>query len=437
VDRFRKSRELYVEFSGICPGGVHSSVRFHSEIGHPIYFSKAQGSKIWDIDGNEFIDCIIGFGAIILGHGHPKVTQAVKEAIDNGLTAGIETELSYTVSKKLADIIPCAESVKLSTSGTEAIMHAIHIVRGYTGKEFIMKPEGCYNGWYDSVLLSNHPPEHAHGPLMEPNVHLESAGILKETAGKTVVYPFNDGNAFANLVKKYKERLAGIIIAPVVYSGGCVLPDQGYLQGVREVAEENDVPLIFDEVITGFRCAPGGAQELYGVTPDIAIFGKAIANGYPLSAVVGKKEIMEVTTPGAEVGWQGTYNAHQIALAAASASLDELSDGRVQTYLASNAEFLANEFNKMAADSKIGHMVTCGGILTPYFTTRRITNTRERTSDKQMFMLFWNELIENQILIKPSHLDWFGLTAAHDHEDIERITAAIEFALRKVKESRN
>jgi len=434
--RFEKSKEMYEKYRKVCPGGTHSSARFYSEIGHPLYFSKAQGSRIWDIDGNEFIDCTMGFGAMILGHNHPRVSAAVKAAIDTGLTGGSDTEIGYEVTKKLADMVPCAESVKLSASGTEAVMHAIHIVRGYTGRDLIMKPEGSYEGWYDCVLLSNHSPKYAQGPLWEPNVYRESAGILKEATEKTIVYPFNNTEIFASLVKKYGDHLAGVLLTPVIYSGGTVLPEPGYLAAVREITDKNDIPLVFDEVITGFRYAPGGAQEFYQVTPELAVFGKAMANGYPLSAAVGKEEIMRVTTPGAEVGWLGTHNANQIALAAASACLDEIKDGRVQAQMKNDAEMLTKRFNEIAEQSKLGHMVTGGGIFTPYFTSKKIVNPRDRTSDKKKFMMYWDALLENDILIRPDPLSWAGLSASHSDKETRKLIAAIETGLERIRGSR-
>jgi glutamate-1-semialdehyde 2,1-aminomutase len=282
---FEQSKVLFDTAKKLTPGGIHSNVRWIEP--HPMYFSRAEGCRIWDVDGNEYLDCVVNFGALILGHKDPDIIQAVKEQLDTGLTAGLESELSIETAKKATRIIPCAEMVRFSNSGTEAVMHAIQIARGYTGKERVLKAEGNYHGWYDYIFCSN---RYSFQNWQLPKAFPSSQGLCADMADKTLVVPWNDIDKMKEVIEQYKEEIAAVIIEPVAHNIGCALPKEGYLEGVRELTEKNNILLIFDEVITGFRAAPGGAQEYFGVTPDLATFGKALANGFPISLVAGKKK---------------------------------------------------------------------------------------------------------------------------------------------------
>ena len=271
----------------IVPGGIHSNIRYIES--YPYIFERAEGSRLYDIDGNEYIDCVINYGALILGHGDIRVINAVKEQVESGLTCGVETELSIDVSEKLHEMVPCSEMVKFSLSGTEAVSHAINIVRGYTKKEKIIKMEGGYNGWSDAVIMSVHPPLGQAGPESNPNKIFETKGVPESVKENTLIIPYNNPEIAETIVKEHKDEIAALIVEPIVFNSGAIMPKQDYLQQLREITEENNVLLFFDEVITGFRLAPGGGQEYFGVTPDIATFAKAMANGFPISAVAGIK----------------------------------------------------------------------------------------------------------------------------------------------------
>lgn len=432
MDRSYKSRELYAMAKRIIPGGVHSNVRWIDPC--PLYFSKGKGSKIWDINGNKYIDCVVNYGALILGHGDPDVNKAVKRELRNGLTSGVDTKLSFDVAKKLEDISPCAEMVKFANTGTEAVMHAIQIARGYTKKERIIKAEGNYHGWYDYVNCSHtYPPEKwCEIPIPVPS----SEGLCKDLLEKTLVIPWNDLESVERIIKQYKNEIAAVIIEPVNHNIGCALPQKGYLEGVRRLTRENDILLIFDEIITGFRAAPGGAQEFYGVTPDLTTYSKAIANGFTLSAVVGKKDIMEILTPSLHrVSYAGTFNGHQISLAAASVTLDKLKTGKIQKHLNGLTEKLIKGFDDIA--NKMGikaRLQGFGGQFQVYFTDSEVFDYRTAyNTNREAYKEFRNTMIEGNINWSPNCFAHHGITASHNDKDIQKILTVSEKALKKIK----
>ena len=425
-----RSKKLFESAKDFVIRGVHTNFKYMYP--HPIYFSRAKGSKIWDVDGNDYIDCVMNFGPCILGHGHPKVIEAVKNQLETGLTVGLETKLNVTVSKKLAEMVPSAESVRFSNTGTEAVMHSIQIARGYTGKDKIIKIEGGYNGWYDDVLVSYHPPLKLAGPETLPTPVPDSGGLRVKD---TLVIPFNNEEVAEKIVKKNKEEVAALIIEPIMLNIGCALPKDGYLQAIREITEDNDVLLIFDEVRTGFRVAPGGAQQYYRVTPDLTVFAKAIANGFPLSTVVGKKDIMEVIDPiEGRVLYGGTYNANQMSVAAASATLEELSDGSIQKYLNGSTQNLIKKFGEIAEDKKVSaRMQGIGGNFQVYFTDREVIDYRSTYHvDASKYMKFQKVMFEQNIYFWPKHLFCHGISASHNEKDLEKIVSAMELAISNV-----
>lgn len=425
-----KTKEMFERARTITPGGVHSNIRYMDP--HPLYLSRARGSRIWDLDGTEYIDCVVNFGACILGHAHPRVLEAVKAQLDSGLTSGAETELSVRVSEKLNKMIPCAEMVRFASTGTDAVMHCIMIARGYTGRDKILKIEGGFDGWYDSVLISTHPKVNAAGSEKSPTPTLDSAGIPKSTLQNTLVVPYNDIETLTAAVEKHKGELAAVILEPVAFNMGCVLPREGYLRSVRKITEENNVLLIFDEVITGFRLAPGGAQEYFGVIPDLATFAKALANGFPISAVTGRGDIMEVSAPRAKVAYMGTYNGSQSSLAAALATLEVLQDGHPQKRLRRLTETLQEGFAKICDELNVSARLNgLGGQFQVYFTEADISDYRSvATADEERFMRFQKEMLKQHVLFIPNPLFHHGISAAHDEQDVESILNAMRKALR-------
>jgi glutamate-1-semialdehyde 2,1-aminomutase len=403
---------------------------------YPLWFSRAKGGRIWDVDGNEYVDCVINMSALILGHGDERVTRAVKEQIDTGLTCGVESELSVRVAERICQLVPCAESVKFSNSGTEAVMKALMIARAYSGKQKVLKLEGGYNGWQDSVAVSSKPSLRKAGPRNNPKSVPENGGLLKAAVDATLVMPFNDLEAAEKIVKKHRKELAAIIVEPIMFNLGCVRPKEGYLQGLKEIAARNDVLLIFDEIISGFRVAPGGAQEYYRVTPDLATFAKAIANGFPMSAVAGRADVMETTGPEGKVGWAGVYNGSQVSLAASNATLEILASGEVQTRLNAECEQLERKFSELARDTGVAaQLAGLGGQFQVYFTDREISDYRTACkADPTQFKVFQEELLRAGIYTLPIPLFHHGLVAAHNSEDMERTSSGMYDGLKKVHE---
>ncbi len=428
-----KTMQIFKRAEKVTPGAVHSNIRYFSP--SPIFFTRGKGSRLWDVDGNEYVDCVVNMGACILGHGNPDVTKAVKVQIENGLTCGVETELSVEVAEKLKDMIPCAETVKFSNTGTEAVMKAIMIARGFTGRDMIVKIEGGYNGWYDCVLTSVKPDFDRAGPVTAPHSVPENDGLLKDAVNKTLIIPFNNADVAEEIIRKNRDKVAALLVEPVQFNLGCVLPKDGYLKALREITEDNDVLLIFDEVISGFRVAPGGAQEYYDVTPDIATFGKAIANGFPMSAVAARSDIMEVTRPGGKVGYGGLYNGSQASLAASSASLSLLRTGDIQKRLEIATQKLVKSFHEMAKDLDIeARLQGFAGQFQVYFTNKEVVDYRSAAVvDARKYEIFQRSLLEQKIYTLPPTTFHHGITSAHTDEDINVILNAMENALKKVK----
>jgi len=425
--------KLFERADKVAPGAIHSNIRYFPP--SPLFFSKAKGSKLWDVDGTEYIDCVVNMGACILGHGHPKITESVRNQIENGLTCGVESELSVNVAERLTSMIPCAKTVRFSNTGTEAVMKAIMIARAFTGRDMIIKMEGGYNGWYDSVLTSVSPRFDQAGPETAPNSVPENDGILKAAAAKTLVVPFNNLDVAETIIERNRDRVAALLIEPIQFNLGCVLPKEGYLKALREITEDNGVLLIFDEVISGFRVAPGGAQEYYGVTPDMATFAKAIANGYPLSAVAARADIMEISRPGGRVGYGGLYNGSQASLAAASVALSILNTGEVQEKLKIGTQSLVKRFGELAADLGVEvRMQGFAGQFQVYFTDGEVVDYRTSARvDAKKYGIFQRSILRQRIYSLPPTSFHHGITTSHNDEDIEAILTAMGNALREVK----
>lgn len=430
--KLSRSKELLESYKDVVPGGVHSNFR------SPIYFKKAKGSRLWDIDGNEYIDCVVNNGACILGHGDPEVEAAVKGAVETGLTVALETELSLKVARQLKEMVPSAERVRFANTGTEAVMKAQMIAREFTGREKIVKLEGGYHGWHDDALISVHPNLKLVGPKSSPIPVRESGGLRASVTETTIPIPFNDIENTERIITKHKDEIAAVIVEPVMFNSGCIEPKVEYLKTLRDITHKNGIVLIFDEVITGFRLAPGGAQEYYGITPDLTTLAKAIANGYPLAAVAGKQELMDLTHPRTgRVLYGGTYNGQQIALAAASACLEKLKSGEVQERLHKLTELLKGKFNAMAKDLGVAAQLQgLGGQFQVYFTDQEIIDYRSAAlADERAYIAFQGIVFNEGILIKPSYLFHHGITFSHTEEDIDQIIGAMRKGLERVAEN--
>lgn len=415
-----RSIELYLKYKKITPGGVQSNFRF--DVPNPLYFSRGNGAFVFDADNNRYIDLLVGNGSVILGHNDPEVGTLVKKTIDTGLLSGYETKLSYEVASMLHRMVPSAKMVRFANSGTEAVMHAIQMARSFTRKHKILKFEGCYHGWYDYIAYNHSPPLDS----IRKRVGLVSPdfdGVSPMSANEISVIRYNDVDSTRKAIKELRNELAAVIVEPVGFNMGGVLPNKDFLPVLREETEKYSIPLIFDEVITGFRISPGGAQKYYGVIPDLTTLGKAIANGYQLSAVVGREDIMEIAAPGKKSTYAGTYNGNQVALAAAKATLTKLSNGKVQKYLAEETAYLEKTVNEASQDSGIPVLLSgLGGQFQIYFTSKNIVDYQSAASaDDQRYGIFRKYLKSNGVLLHHSYLFHHGITYSHNSYIIEEL----------------
>ena len=425
---FASSEEIFNQYKDVVESGVHSNSRDR------VYFKRAKGARVWDIDGNQYLDFACDNGANILGHADPDVDNAVRDMLDAGLTCTLESELSLVVARQLQEMVPSAEQVRFANTGTEAVMKSIMIARAKTGKDKIVKMEGGYNGWYDDLLVSNKPDPEKAGPASLP-IPIRSAEGLRDGVERTTIpVPFNDAENTEKIIGENRDEIAAVIIDPVLYSCGCILPDPEYLTFLREITRNNNIVLIFDEMITGFRLAPGGAQERYGIVPDLSVFGKALSNGFPLSAVTGKQELMSLTNPGGQVYYGGTFNGHQIALAAANATLEKLKTGIVQNKLDELCSELEKRFidvsENLGVKAAFQHI---GGKFQIYFDLKSVKGYRTAIkANKKKFKLFSETVMSNGILMKGRHLTHQGVCFAHEKEDIDQMAKAMKKGLKAV-----
>ncbi|MGA8112084.1 MAG: aminotransferase class III-fold pyridoxal phosphate-dependent enzyme [Actinocatenispora sp.] len=418
------SATMYRRAARHVPGGVHSDTRFSAP--HPTYFARAQGAHAWDVDGVRHLDCTMGNGAVMLGHAHPDVDAAVAAAVRDGLTTGMETPAAVDAVEQLARIVPGFGMARFANTGTEALMHALTIARHVTGRERVAKAEGAYHGWFDPLWVSTWPTGEQLGPARRPAAAPGSAG-LSGTAADTVVVPFNDLDATAALLREQRGHLAAIVVEPVLIDVGYIPATADYLRGLRELTSELGIVLIFDELLTGFRLAPGGARQVYGVTPDLTTYGKALGNGYPIAAVEGSAELMGVTDPsGGPVGWVGTYNGHGSAVAAASAALRVLADGGPQAYLEKLTDQLRAGFAELSERHGIPVVLAgAGGHFQPYFLSADVSNYREAArTDAARYATLRAAAQRHHILLPGKPLLHAALSTAHTERDVDALLDA-------------
>ncbi|MEM3699684.1 MAG: glutamate-1-semialdehyde 2,1-aminomutase [Candidatus Bathyarchaeia archaeon] len=434
MKEMEKSKELFEEAKKLTPGGVHSSLRFFDP--YPIFISKASGSRIYDVDGNQYIDYHLAFGPVILGHAHPSITAAVKEQLDNGVIYGLCNELEVKVAKKIVAYVPSAQMVRFCNSGTEATYHAIRLARAYTGRSKIVKFEGAYHGWHDIVSFSSSPTLKEAGSKKSPKPVPDTAGLTADAAKQVIIVPFNDQEAVEKAVKKHHNEIAALITEPVLHgSATCITPKEGFLKFLREITEEYGIVLIFDEVVSGFRHHLGGAQKIFNVTPDLTTFAKAMANGFPVAAVCGKKELMEYFRPTGNVDYGGTFNGNPISMAATLATIEELEYNKVHKRLFKLGEEVRNQFNEIIAKLKLeAQIVGFGSVFQILFTKKQVTNYRDTLFSKNdLFMKFQKEMMKRGVFILPKPNKRCHISVAHTEDDINYTIENAKEALKKVK----
>jgi glutamate-1-semialdehyde 2,1-aminomutase len=428
------SEALYERARRHVPGGVHSNTRFQTP--HPTYFARAEGAHLWDVDGNRYLDCTMGNGSVMLGHARAEVDEAVADAVRAGLTTGVETEAAVVAVERLAAMIPDFGQVRFANTGTEALMHALAIARHHTGRERVAKPEGAYHGWFDPLWVSTWASADQIGPMERPAAPPSSAG-LSRTAADTVVLPFNDPGGCERLLREHADELAAVVVEPVLIDIGYIPATPEFLRRLHDVTAELGIVLIFDELLTGFRIAPGGAREVYGITPDLTTYGKALANGYPIAAVEGRAELLASTDPsaGGPVGWVGTYNGHGTAVAATAATLSLLADGSAQQYLDKLGSLLREGFAELSARHGIPVVLAgAGGHFQPYFLPEAATSYRSAmATDARRYAILRETARAHGILLPAKALLHAALSTAHTEEDIEEILGAARTAFAEMK----
>ena len=421
-----KSDQLFAEALKYIPGGVNSPVRaFRAVGGNPFFVNRASGSKVWDVDGNELIDYVLTWGPAILGHAHPKIIAAVKAAAELGTSFGIPNPHEVTMAKRICELVPSVQKVRMTSSGTEACMSAIRLARGFTKRDKIIKFDGCYHGHVDSLLVRA-----GSGALTFG--HPDSAGIPAAFTSHTIVAPYNDVEAVKAIFAANKNEIAGIIVEPVPGNAGLYLPQPGYLEFLREITAAHGALLIFDEVMTGFRLARGGAQERFGITPDLSTFGKVIGGGLPVGAFGGRAEIMDYLAPLGPVYQAGTLSGNPVAMAAGLANLEELLNGDAYKKLEERGAQLAAGMRDAAKSANVPVQFNqCGSMFCGYFTSQPIHNVADAMhSDRERFKKFFHGMLDAGVYLAPSQFESGFLSTAHTTADIEKTVDAAAKVLR-------
>jgi glutamate-1-semialdehyde 2,1-aminomutase len=426
--KFDRSKKLFRRASAVIPGGVNSPVRaFKAVGGNPLFIEKAKGSKIYDADGNSYIDYVLSWGPMILGHAHPGVVKALRKAVGAGTSYGAPTALEVELAELVLKAYPSMDKVRMVNSGTEATMSAIRVARGYTGRDKIIKFEGCYHGHADGLLVK------AGSGAMTFGVP-DSPGVPKSYAKNTITLPFNDTETLGKAIAKEGASIACVILEPVVGNIGCVLPKPGFLETVRKMTEKFGIVLIFDEVMTGFRVSFGGAQSRYGIRPDMTCLGKVIGGGLPVGAYGGKKEIMAMVSPEGPVYQAGTLSGNPLAMTAGIETLKELAKKGVYKEIERKTAMLEEGLSDSAKRAGVRtRFCRAGSMFCTYFTDREVLDyATAKTADTVKFSRFFSGMLHRGVNIAPSQFEAGFMSLAHTEKDIEHTIRAAYEAFREV-----
>ena len=437
VPKLKKSAKLFEEGKKLIPNGSSSLIRVASYDPCPPYIARGKGARIWDVDDNEYLDFNLGYGCLVNGHAHPEMVKAIIHQAELGFHFASPTELEIEVAKLFHKMVPNTDRVAFCSNGSDATMNAIRLARAVTGKDGILKFEGHYHGQHDYALISAEAPPIVAGLDEYPRPLPNSAGIPPGVTDYVMVAPYNSIPSLERMVKRYRDRLAAVIMEPVMANAGVIPPAPDYLKRVREITKENDLLLIFDEVFTGFRVAPGGAQQLYKVEPDISCWAKALGGGVPISAVSGKAEFMDMIAPG-RVSFGGTYFANNLSLAVSLANLKLLQKGGDELY--ERFQRLTTQLEKgieeAARDSKVSTLVqSVNGMLQFFFTRRKkIANYRESLQiDWNLYLRHHQLLLDKGIYIHPDNYERITFSSAHTEKDVERFIAVLHETMKELR----
>ena len=432
-----KSKAAFEEAKRLMPGGVNSPVRSYASVDcDPPFIARAKGSKIYDIDGNEYIDYVGSWGPMVVGHAHPQVVKALQEAAERGTSYGAPTCVESELAKLIMEVYPSMEMIRMVNSGTEATMSALRLARGFTGREKIVKFIGCYHGHSDSLLVSA-------GSGMATFGVPSSPGVTRGTAADTIAVPYNDEEAFAKVMESCGAEIAAVIVEPVAGNMGLVLPKQGYLRKLRDLTAKHGALLIFDEVMCGFRASLGGAQAAYGIVPDLTCLGKIIGGGLPVAAYGGRREIMQQVSPIGPVYQAGTLSGNPLAMTAGLATLRILAAepemgepdySRKLTILTKKLVLGWQEKAREAGVSIQAHQA--GSMFGIFFNEKEVWNYEDSAaSDQEAFKVWFSSMLEQGIYLAPSQFETLFLSGAHTEEDIERTIQAAAIAFQRVAEA--
>ncbi|HHW20336.1 glutamate-1-semialdehyde 2,1-aminomutase [Thermodesulfovibrio thiophilus] len=421
--KIKKSQKLYKKAVTLMPGGVNSPVRAFKAIGGtPLFISKAKDSKIYDVDGNEYIDYVLSWGPLILGHAHSKVVKALRKAVLSGTSYGAPTPMEIELAVLIKKAMPSIEKIRMVNSGTEATMSAIRLARGFTKRNKVIKFEGCYHGHVDALLVSAGSGGATFGIP-------DSLGVPASHVAETIILPFNNKETFKNVINEHWQDIACVIVEPVVGNMGCILPKEDFLKTLRDETEKYGMILIFDEVMTGFRVSSGGAQEYYRIKPDLTCLGKVIGGGLPVGAYGGKKEIMSLVAPEGGVYQAGTLSGNPLAMTAGIETLKILLKSNTYKKLEKKMLQLEEGLKDAAKKQKISaKFYRAGTMFCTYFTEQEVVNAKTaKTSDIEKFKKFFWGMINRGIYIAPSQFEAGFISIAHSEKDIEKtINAAYE-----------
>ncbi len=418
---FTKSKQLFEQAVELIPGGVNSPVRAFKAVGDfPVFIEKGEGSKLYDVDGNQYVDYICSWGPLLLGHQPAVVTAAVQEALLKGSTYGAPTALEVEIAKMIVDAVPSVEMVRMVNSGTEATMSAIRLARGYTGRNKLVKFEGCYHGHADHLLIKAGSGALTFGVPSSP-------GVPASIASETLTATYNDLDSVKKLFAEYPDQIAAVIVEPVAGNMGLVPPVAGFLEGLREVTKEHGALLIFDEVISGFRASYGGAQKVFDIMPDLTCLGKIIGGGLPVGAYGGRKEIMEHVAPVGPVYQAGTLSGNPVAMAAGIATLKELARPGVYETVEAKTRTLAAGLQAAADAAGVKVCINqSASLLTVFFTDQKVDSyAASMSSDTAKFKVFFQSMLNQGIYLPPSQFECWFVSLAHSDADI---AATIEAA---------